>query len=107
MVPLSIYMMVALTSKWVFSVINRLKWRQALIASGLLFLITNVVIGKFGSSYIYSHRLLYMPLQYINFLFVFCIEVMMAKYNIINKCKCGGVCPALAIDIYGSECLHQ
>lgn len=81
------YMMVALASKWVFSVINRLKWWKVLVATGLLYLITNIVISRYGDNYIYSHRLFYMPLQYINFLFSFCIGAMMAKYNIVNKCK--------------------
>lgn len=101
------YMMVALTSKWIFSAMDRLKWWLVFVATGLLYLITNVVISRYGDSYIYSHRLLYMPLQYINFLFSFSIGAMMAKYDIVNKCKCGGYAlPLLLILVAANACIN-
>ena len=102
------YMMVALTSEWVFSKMDRLKYWQVFVATGLLFLITNVVISRYGNSYIYSHRLLYMPLQYINFLFSFCIGAMIAKYDIVNKCKYGGCAlPSLLILVAVNACINK
>lgn len=65
---------------------NRLKWWQVLVATGLLYLITNAVIVLHSESCI----LFYVLLRHINFLSSFCIGAMMAKYNIVNKCEWGG-----------------
>lgn len=83
------YMMIAITSKWIFTIINRFKWYHVLAITGILYVITNVVV-KFATDYIYSQRVVYMLLQYIVFLFVFCIGAIMAKHDIIKYCKISG-----------------
>ena len=88
------YCLIALTSPFLFRWFDRINAWLLLGVIGVIYFITYLAIYLWGAVYLYSHQLVYMPVLYLNFLFPFVLGVLLAKYNIVNRCKMGGVMPS-------------
>jgi len=84
------YCLIALTSPFLFRWFDRINAWLLLGVIGVIYFITYLAIYLWGAVYLYSHQLVYMPVLYLNFLFPFVLGVLLAKYNIVNRCKMGG-----------------
>lgn len=84
------YCLVAITSSFIFKVVDRVNLWVVFVGIGFIHLGTYAAVAMFGVSYFYSHRLAYMPIIYLSFFFPFVIGTLMAKYRIVNECKIRG-----------------
>lgn len=81
------YCLVAITSSLIFYLVDKVNSWTIFMATGIIYFATHVAVSMFGSSFLYSHQLAYMPILYLNFLFTFVLGALMAKYDIVSKCK--------------------
>ena len=84
------YCLVALTSSWLFRLLDHINLWIILIVVGGVYLGACTAIHFWGTVYLYSHRLVYMPIMYLHFLFAFFLGAIMAKYNMLRNVKIGG-----------------
>lgn len=90
------YVLLAVSSPFLFRMLNKMSFLSVFIVTGTLYFMAYVLIHLFGQSYLYSHQLAYMPVLYMDLLFPFILGAMLVKYDIVNKCKLGGVNPCLS-----------
>ncbi|MGM9851670.1 MAG: acyltransferase family protein [Muribaculaceae bacterium] len=85
------YILLALTSSLIFKIIDRVKPLCYIGVTLFISLAMGFCISRYGATYLYHHQLPYMPVLYFSLLFAFSLGAMMAKYDIVDKCKIGGV----------------
>lgn len=100
------YMLLALSSKWLFHLLDKMNSWLFMGIALFLSLSAGFCISRYGSSYLYSHWLPYMPILYCDCLFAFAAGAWMAKFNIIAKCKEEGikVCKGMTFKMQGMQC---
>lgn len=83
------YCLVALTSSWLFHLMDRINPWFILAGTGVIYLAACTAMHFWGTVYLYSHRFVYIPILYLYFLFTFFLGAIMAKYNIVGSVKVG------------------
>lgn len=84
------YMLLALTSKQIFKVMDSMNPYLYFGTTLLLALTTGFCISRYGATFLYHNQLAYMPVLYLSLLFSFSLGAGLAKYNLFKKCKFGG-----------------
>lgn len=84
------YMLLALSAKWIFKVIDRVNPYFYFGTTLAISLAMGFCISRYGDAYFYHHQLAYMPILYFSLLFAFSIGALIAKFSIVEKCKIGG-----------------
>lgn len=85
------YLLLALSSKLIFKLLDSVHPILFFGSTLFLSLAMGFCISRYGASYLYHHQLVYMPVLYFSLLFSFSLGAGLAKYNLFNKCKFGGV----------------
>lgn len=75
------YVLLSTSSRWIISFLDRFKGRVVLIAFFLLSIGTSFCLSRFGSSYLYAHRIVYVLFCFFHLMFPFVLGIMMAKYK--------------------------
>lgn len=75
------YVLLVLSAKWIFRIINKLNFIKLVLFAGGLFVISYLTIWL-NRTYLYTHQIAYMPILYINLLSSFTIGATFAKYDI-------------------------
>lgn len=73
------YMLLFLTSSFLFKICDKFKSWVVLLVSYLLYLVTCFVISRYGRIYFYSHMFAYHPILYMSLLFNFLLGAMAYK----------------------------
>jgi hypothetical protein len=73
------YMLLALTSPWLFKIMDKMNPIILFIITGIFHFATYLSIHLYGASYLYNHMLPYMPILYFNLLFGFTLGMLCAK----------------------------
>lgn len=82
------YVLLSTSSRWIISFLNRFKGRVVLIAFFLLSVGTSFCLSRFGSCYLYTHRIIYVLFCYFHLMFPFILGILMAKYKEIENRTC-------------------
>lgn len=80
------YILLVLSAKWIFRVVNYLNFVQLMLLVGGIFVVSYLGIWL-NRSYFYSHQLAYMPILYVNTLSSFAIGAIFVKYNISERLR--------------------
>lgn len=92
------YVILSALSPFIFLKLQNIRARWIVPASFLIYLFTSFLISRYGSSYIYAHRWLYIPLVIFHFQFNFLLGAMAARINLFGKLK-DRLKPSLKTDI--------
>lgn len=80
------YILLLLSAKWIFRVINNLNFMQLVLLVGGIFIVSYLGIWL-NRPYLYSHQLAYMPILYVNTLSSFAIGAIFVKYDISEQLR--------------------
>ena len=104
------YCLLALSSKTIFWIMSKLSPIIYFAITLLIYFCCGYCISRYGASYLYTHKLAYMPILYLELLFSFSMGAYMANYDIVRKFdrikdwRIGGV---LLIIIVLARCLIE
>lgn len=76
------YILLALTAPWEFRLLSKCRARYILPIAFILNLGTSLLLSRFGSTYIYSHRVFYMFFCWFHFQFSFLVGMVMARSQV-------------------------
>ena len=79
------YCLLALSSNTIFKIMAKLSPIIYLAIILLIYFCCGYCISRYGASYLYTHKLAYMPILYLELLFSFSMGAYMAKYDIVRK----------------------
>lgn len=80
------YVLLVLSAKWIFRVINRLDFVKLVLLVGAIFVVSYLTIWL-NRSYLYTHQLAYMPILYVSTLSSFAIGAIFVKYDIADQLR--------------------
>lgn len=92
------YVLLSTSSRWIISFLDRFKGHYVFIFFFIMSIGTSFCLSKYGSSYLYAHRIEYVLFCYFHLMFPFVLGILMAKYKEIVGLKLGGwikKCPVL------------
>lgn len=78
------YILLALTAPWEFRILKKYRARYILTIAYILYLGTSFLLSRFGSTYIYSHRMFYILFCWFHFQFSFLIGMVMARSSMLS-----------------------
>lgn len=81
------YAIIILFSKYLFDWLEKQKTGWVLLLSGVIYLITIVLISRFGDAYLYHNQLLYMPVLVLSLLFPFLLGALCARVDWVGKSR--------------------
>lgn len=81
------YAMIILFSKYLFNWVSRQKTLWTLILFGTIYLITILLISRFGEAYLYNNQLVYMPILVLSLLFPFLLGALCAREDWVDKTR--------------------
>lgn len=79
-------MLLVLSAKWIFRVIDRLGFVKLMLLVGVIFIVSYLIIWL-NRSYLYTHQLAYMPILYVSTLSSFAIGAIFVKYDIVRQLR--------------------
>lgn len=91
------YSMMILSCPLLFKLINKFNSVVIAIVSFVISLVTGFLISRYGTSYIYPHHIVHVPLMYTGLLFSFVIGAVIAKEGIISKIKLNSMLAAFLL----------
>ena len=78
------YILLSLTSAWLFSFTERFKTRYVLSFLFFLHFCTSFLISRYGDKYLYHNYWIYNPILYFHLMFSFFIGAMSAKHHVFS-----------------------
>lgn len=84
------YILLALSSKVIFKVMDNVHPLLYFATTLLISLCMGFCISRYGTTYLYTHHLYYMPVLFFSLLFTFSLGAGLAKFNITERVKIGG-----------------
>jgi len=82
------YTLLAITSKYLFELTQKIKARYIILGTYILSLVTGFIISRYGQDYLYNNHLLYNPFLYFHLLPAFMWGAMLKRCDIIARFKC-------------------
>lgn len=79
------YVLLSLTSPWLFSLTDKFKTKYVLMFLCCLDFCTSFLISRFGESFFFNTYWAYTPLLYFHLMFAFYLGAMSAKHNVFEK----------------------
>lgn len=73
------YLLLAISSPWIFKICNNFKWYYVLGFTYVLYLVSCYCISKYGDAYLYNNMAIYHPILYISLVFNFCLGAEACK----------------------------
>ncbi len=83
------YVLLSISSSWIIAFLDKCKGQYVVIAFFLLSIGTSFCLSKYGSSYLYAHRIEYVLFCYFHLVFPFVLGILLAKYKEIINLKMG------------------
>lgn len=79
------YVLLTITSPWLFKICDKHKTWIILLVSYFLYLCSCFLISRYGAAYLYIHMLAYHPILYLSLLFNFLLGAMAYKHQWLKK----------------------
>lgn len=86
------YVLISISSHWLFRMLEYLGSIKTLLIAGLLNLATSYLISRYGSTYLFDNMLLYLPVLFVSFWFSFYIGAVACSLS--QRSAMPSVCPA-------------
>lgn len=99
------YALLAITSPYIFKVMDKSNPYVYICIVFVMSLGGQFLVSRYGSSFLYGHQLVHMPIIYFNLLFSFSMGAYLVKYDILSKISIDGrLCWGLLILISVCKC---
>lgn len=82
------YVLLSTSRRWIIAILDRFKGGYVFIPFFLLSIVTSFCLSRFGSCYLYTHRIIYVLFCYFHLMFPFVLGILMAKYKGIESVTC-------------------
>lgn len=73
------YILLAISGRWIITLLNKFRGRYIFFTLFSLSVVTSLIISRYGSTYLYGHRFIYVLFCYFHLMFPFTLGVLMAR----------------------------